>query len=292
MSQLVLYAMTQKGHAVVEALAQMHPGILHAVVGARDPKLREDYYQQIVDLCQNAGIPFYDRSDAPNFDQHTALAVSWRWMIRGNGTRLIVFHDSLLPRYRGFNPLVSALINGDHQVGVSALFASEQYDRGPLIDQCVIDIRYPITIQAAIDAILPCYTQLAIAIAEKVAQDQEIPTTQQDEAAASYSLWRDDEDYRIDWSLDADTIVRTIDALGSPYAGASTLVGDVRATLLRATTCPDARIENRTPGKVIDLLDGRPIVVCGSGLVLIEELIHAETGDNLLPLRLFRTRFR
>jgi len=284
--------MTQKGHAVVAALVQMYPGILHAVIGARDSKLREDYYQQIVELCHSVGIPFYDRSDAPNFEHHTALAVSWRWMIRGSNTRLIVFHDSLLPRYRGFNPLVSALINGDHQIGVSALFASEQYDRGPLIQQCAIDICYPFTIQAAIDAILPCYAQLAIGIAEKVSQDLDIPITQQDEATASYSLWRDDEDYRIDWRLDAQTIIRTIDALGSPYAGARTLVGDVSATLLRASICPDVRIENRTPGKVIDLSNGRPIVVCGSGLVLIEELIHAETGENLLPLRFFRTRFR
>ena len=48
------------------------------------------------------------------------------------------------------------------------------------------------------------------------------PQKKQNEKEASYSLWRDEEDYFINWSLGAKTIERTINATGFPYSGART----------------------------------------------------------------------
>ena len=42
-----------------------------------------------------------------------------------NSENLIVFHDSLLPKYRGFAPLVSQLINGEEYLGVTAIFTND-----------------------------------------------------------------------------------------------------------------------------------------------------------------------
>jgi methionyl-tRNA formyltransferase len=42
---------------------------------------------------------------------------------------------------------------------------------------------------------------------------------------ATYSIWRDEADYEIDWSSDAQAIQRFINAVGYPYAGARTTVG-------------------------------------------------------------------
>jgi methionyl-tRNA formyltransferase len=50
------------------------------------------------------------------------IAISWRWMLKVSN--LIVIHDSLLPKYRGFSPLVNMLINGEDTLGVTVLFAT------------------------------------------------------------------------------------------------------------------------------------------------------------------------
>jgi methionyl-tRNA formyltransferase len=55
---------------------------------------------------------------------------------------LVVFHDSILPQYRGFNPLVSALINGDSRVGVTAM-GTDEFDKGDIIGQRTIAINIP-----------------------------------------------------------------------------------------------------------------------------------------------------
>jgi methionyl-tRNA formyltransferase len=102
---------------------------------------------------------------------------------------------------------------------------------------------------------------------------------EQDPTQASYSLWRDEEDFVIDWSSDAHEICRMIDATGYPYAGARTTLGDETIYVEEATTLPDLNFENRTPGKIWSLESGRPIVVCGSGLVRLERCRAADGAE-------------
>ncbi len=45
-----------------------------------------------------------------------------------------------------------------------------------------------------------------------------LQATPQDEAAATYSLWRDEEDYRINWAADA-MAPQFVDAGGIPFPG-------------------------------------------------------------------------
>ena len=60
-------------------------------------------------------------------------------MIRDK-SKLIVFHDSVLPKLRGFNPLVTSLINGYEEIGVTVLYGTEDFDRGEIILQKKVNI--------------------------------------------------------------------------------------------------------------------------------------------------------
>jgi methionyl-tRNA formyltransferase len=71
------------------------------------------------------------------------MAVSWRWLIDHPAEQLIVFHDSLLPRYRGFEPLVTSLVNGETRIGVAALFGASEFDTGDVIVQSATASRIP-----------------------------------------------------------------------------------------------------------------------------------------------------
>ncbi|GJM73208.1 hypothetical protein HMSSN036_54240 [Paenibacillus macerans] len=59
-------------------------------------------------------------------------------------------------------------------------------------------------------------------IASDILQGKKIIGFPQNEKEASYSLWRDEEDYLIDWSMDSEYVHRFIDATGFPYKGAAT----------------------------------------------------------------------
>jgi len=115
--------------------------------------------------------------------------------------------------------------------------------------------------------------------------------TPQNEAEATYSLWRDEEDYRIDWSTDPDRIKRFIDSVGNPYKGASAYMGEHRVRVLDALVEPDIQIEARQPGKVVFMREGCPVVVCGRGLLRITDLRDDTSERSLLPLKKLRTRF-
>lgn len=293
MKRLTVFAMTKKGKTVLEAIHSKYPGMIDAVISSRDRGMAEDCYDDIRDFCQKNAIIFHDRIDAYSITTEYSLAISWRWLIDFDSSKLIVLHDSLLPRYRGFNPLVTALVNGDTKIGVTAVFATrdKNYDQGDIIDQAETIIEYPLTIAQAIDAILDNYVSLALNIADVLNRDAQLTAYPQAEESASYSLWRDEEDYFINWSSSATTIMRFIDAVGFPYKGAASILNGKVVRILKAQALSDVKIENRTPGKVIFIRETKPVVVCGEGLLRIDE-IKDEQGQDLLPLPHFRSRFK
>ncbi|WGS54151.1 formyltransferase family protein [Paraburkholderia sp. D15] len=291
MKKLTLFLMTKKGYTLLaDLIEQFHP-LFEVVVIGRDASLDNDYHDEIAGLCAQYGLRTRERMPDAPIDTEFAMAVSWRWMIDFPAERLIVFHDSLLPRYRGFNPLVSCLINGEARVGVTALLGAKHYDAGPVLAQSSTQVAYPCTIARAIDLIAVNYRETAECVLRQLEKGDSLNAIAQDEHLASFSLWRDDEDYQVRWARPADWLARFIDAVGAPYKGALTLVDGKPARILAAQALPDVRIENREAGKVIWMDGAFPVVVCGEGLLRVTELIDDDTGASLLPLERFRVRF-
>jgi methionyl-tRNA formyltransferase len=285
------YLMGEKGLRTLQRVVRELPHAHIAyVVGARDSNVTNDYFQDILELSNDNRLPFFERCQPVTIACTYAFAVSWRWLIK-DVKNLIVLHDSLLPKYRGFAPLPTALINGDQIVGVTALWACGDFDRGDIIDQRPITIAYPIKIKAVIETIGDVCSQMVVDLCKPLIAGMQLPAHQQEEQEATYSLWRDEEDYRVNWNEDATYIKRFIDSLGDPYKGAVSFLEGRRVRIYDAAAEPDIKIEYRQPGKVIFVDSGSPIVVCGHGLLRISELRDDESRANLLPLRKFRSRF-
>jgi methionyl-tRNA formyltransferase len=286
-----LYLMTRKGLDVLNALiiGGQTGGIDRVVVGT-DKQVRNDYSDEIRDLCASHQILCSTRQQALDVISPFSIAISWRWMIDEPRTKLIVLHDSLLPKYRGFAPLVTALINGEQEIGVTALYATAEYDRGDVIFTSSSTVTYPIRIADAIERVSQNYVSIVLSIFEHAKKGQELPRMPQDEAKATYSLWRDEEDYLIPWGNDASSVRRFIDATGYPYLGASAYLDGHKIRIFAAEETPDLSIVNRTPGKVISLDQGCPVVVCGKGLLRLTEVVDDQTGKTMLPFPRFRIR--
>ncbi|HHQ4518570.1 TPA: methionyl-tRNA formyltransferase [Aeromonas veronii] len=257
------------------------------VIIGRDSNVKNDYSDEIERYCDREGIP-YDTNEAGEFG--LAIAAGWQRMIYDiPSTSLIVFHDSLLPKYRGFNPLVSALLNKDDYIGVTALMAADKYDCGDIVCQKGISVEYPILIQDAIEKISGLYFELAGEIYELFTSNR-LEGKPQNEIDATYSLWRDNDDYMIDWSDTSENIELQINSLGFPYLGASSFVNNELVRIKRAILIDDVVIENRAPGKIIFFDEDKPVVVCGKGLIRLD---HIESDDGkLYKINKFRTRFK
>jgi methionyl-tRNA formyltransferase len=268
------YLMTEKGFEVLRSVLQQYGrNAVSFVVAAKDAQLQKDYYTEIELLCREHSVSFYNREEKVSLPACMyRLAISWRWLLSNEEKKLIVVHDSLLPKYRGFNPLVTALIQGDKEIGVTALWATDEMDAGDIICQSSISIDYPITIAEAIQKITDCYKQVIVFILETLLANKALPFLPQDIAKVSYSLWRDEEDYHIRWHQPADQIKRMIDAKGFPYAGAFSMVGGEKLRIFSVEEIEDITIINRDCGKTLKLVNGKPVVVCGSGLLLLKEV--------------------
>lgn len=291
MKKVNLYLMTHKGFNVLDFLLQSsYAACIKSVIFEKDENILDDASDKIIELCQKENIPCFNRKDKniPHADYQ--IAISWRWLI-SDIKNLIVLHDSLLPKYRGFAPLVNMLINGEKKIGVTAIFASDEYDKGPIITQSSTEIKYPIKIFEAIQIISKNYIEVVDAIFSKICNDEKLTAKEQNENEASYSLWRDDMDYWIDWHQSAERIQNFVNAVSFPYKFASSMMNNTHVKIYEVEVVDDVQIENRKDniGKVIFMKDNKPVVVCGKGLIKINEMRSLE--GKVVILKRFRTRF-
>lgn len=292
--KVLIFSLGLKGYCVVKALAELlHPPVISCVIG-KDDGVSDDWSTKLALYCAQHGIDytFRENNAYKNDAYDLILAIGWRWIIRDvEQEKLIVFHDSLLPRYRGFAPLVNALINKEKTTGVTALLGAEEYDRGNILLQKSFGIVYPTTIEREIHRISMNYADLAVELFARFDNGTiNRSGCPQEDKDATYSLWLDEEDYRINWSEDANNIEHFINCVGYPYRGASTMLNGSILRVLKAQARSDIKIENRSPGKIVFVEANLPVVVCGSGLLLLTD-VRNDHGESILPLKSFRSRF-
>lgn len=291
--KVTLFLMNRKGLCVLQNLIQNgYSDMIDKVVIAHDKNVLNDYYEDMWQAATKSGIPVFDKTANEPIESEYCLTIAWRWMLNvPEGCQLLVTHDSLLPKYRGFAPLVNMLINHEPNIGVSAIFASDEYDQGPIIAQRSCPVMYPIKIQDAIELEHPLFGEIVCDIFKKLRETGIIESQVQNEEDATYSMWRDEEDYHIDWNQSAEYIQQFIYSVGYPYKGAYSICDDKVLRILDCEIYKDVVIENRTPGKLLFMVDSCPVIVCGSGMLKITEIVDDE-GKNLLPLKKFRIRLK
>lgn len=251
--------------------------------------MRLDFEAEILALLSRKNVKVVE-PDHLFFEARDVVALGWRRLIDLDSLSgdLFVVHDSLLPRLRGWNPLVSALELGLTESGVTIFRANEHVDDGPIVLQQKISLARGIKIE---DAITLTGDSLVSLLRGFYALEGMKDNRWDDSAGfASLSVWRDDDDYRIDWSKDSESVCRFVASRSWPYLGAVT---HSKSERIRVLDCSESFAypgpEIPGPGKVIGFESGAPIVLCGAGMVKLTHL----ADDNYLPVTVnkLRTRF-
>lgn len=251
--------------------------------------MRLDFEAEILALLTRENVKVIE-PDHLFSEARDVVAVGWRRLIDLDSLSgdLFVAHDSLLPRLRGWNPLVSALELGLTESGFTLFRASGNVDDGPIVLQRKVSLARGIKVE---DAITFTGESLVSMLRDFYASDSlDDNVVGNGHGVASLSVWRDDDDYKIDWSKDADSVCRFVASRGWPYLGAVTYS---KSEKIRVLDCSESFAypgpEIPGPGKVIGFESGAPIVLCGAGMLKLTGL----ADDNYVPVTVnnLRTRF-
>jgi len=297
---ILLCVATQKGLEVLRAAIGCAAGRRLIACTFKETGVAESFHGKIQDAAAEAGLTTVKwkqfREDPIAFLETykigSILCIGWRYLVPDTVVQaldgdVVIAHDSLLPKLRGFAPLVTALISGESEAGVTFLRAGPGIDNGEVLWQRGVRIEPDETIGTLIEKVIPLYREGAsLYVQGKLRQRRT-----QDESKATYSIWRDSEDYRIDWRRDAELIERSVRALGRPYLGTQCVLQGRTVVVHKAEVVPDLDFAIRQPGKIA-VLDpqGRPTVICGKGLLKI--LSATADGKSILPLKTLRARFK
>lgn len=182
-------------------------------------------------------------------------------------------HGSLLPKYRGRAPINWALLNGEHETGVTLHKMVAKADAGEIVAQekvAITDTDTALTLHAKVRE------------AAEVLLDKTLPlieagnyqTTAQDESQASYFGRRTAEDGLIDWSRSATEVNCLIRAVTEPYPGAFTYLGARKMIIWRARVLDDN--QGKAAGTV---LSSDPLrIACGQGAI---EVVSGQSETGL-----------
>ncbi|QCW80242.1 methionyl-tRNA formyltransferase [Streptomyces sp. S6] len=280
--RVVMFGYQTWGHRTLQALLDSEHEVVTVVTHPRSEHAYEKIWSDsVADLAEKHGIPVIirNRPDDELLDRlkevapDIIVANNWRtWIppeiydLPVHGTLNI--HDSLLPAYAGFSPLIWALINGEPEVGVTAHLMDEELDAGDIVVQRSVPVGPTDTstdlFHRTVDLIAPVTTEALGLIASGQTE-----FTPQDRSRASFFHKRAEEDIRIDWNWPAKDLERLIRAQSAPYPSAFTFHQGQRLEVLSAVVS-EGRYGG-TPGRIFYREGDGVVIVAGA---------DARTGRN------------
>ncbi len=127
-------------------------------------------------------------------------------------------HASLLPRYRGAAPINWAIINGEHETGVTTFLLNHQIDEGSILLQERTPIHATDTAETLHDRLADIGSRLVVQTLDDMEADVITPRPQEGEPCPAPKIFK--EDCRIDFSRTAAEVERFVRGL-SPYPAAT-----------------------------------------------------------------------
>jgi methionyl-tRNA formyltransferase len=290
-----LRALIDAGHEV--ALVVTHPVSDHAY--------ERIWADSVADLAAEHGIKVLlrDRPDDAELlaelraaDLDLIVANNWRtWLppsvfeLPRHGTLNI--HDSLLPAYAGFSPIIWALLNDEPAVGVTAHMMDGELDAGDIVLQQSVEVGPKDTatdlFHRTVDLIAPL-TAEAIKLIE-----QGFTPQPQDRSKASFFHKRAKRDSLIDWNWTPEYIERMVRAQSDPYPNAFTYHRGQELRIVKASVSTGHY--GGTPGRIFYREGDGVVIVAGPdarrgtfpGLVV--ERVRTADGTELAATDYFTT---
>ena len=176
-------------------------------------------------------------------------------------------HASLLPRWRGADPISRAILAGDAETGITIMQMVLEMDAGAILHQHPLPIAADDT-GGALEDKLAKLGGIALLEALSLWRRGELRAREQDETLVTTAPLVKKSDGRIDWSRPAVEIERSTRAL-DPWPCATTTRGE---TLLRVFRAAVLDGPTGAPGTVLALEREGPVVATGVGALQLRDI--------------------
>ncbi|MBN4064661.1 methionyl-tRNA formyltransferase [Dehalococcoides mccartyi] len=180
---------------------------------------------------------------------------------------VVNIHPSLLPLYRGPSPVVTAILDGQSEVGVSVMLLDEGMDTGPILAQSK-----PIQLtgkEKGSELQERLFKQGAAMLPDVLAalESGSITSQPQNDDAASVTRLLERSDGEIDWSDSSEQIDRMVRAY-DPWPGTHTSWNGKGLKIVDAEL---SELASAGPG-VVSTHDGQTLVGCGTGTLVLKRI--------------------
>jgi len=237
----------------------------HEVSGALGAELHETR-----DVNSEETLAFVRR-----LEPELVFVVGWSQLVRDPFIALAregVFgmHPTLLPRHRGRAPIPWAILSGLARTGVTLFeIVDATADSGAIVGQVDVDIAPDETATTLFERLEAAHVDLVRGLVPLLLR-REAPRISQDPRRASTWHKRVPADGIIDWETRAPYLDSWVRAQTRPYPGAFTWLGDEKVIVWRAR--PVELGERAPAGTIVSMPAEGPVVACGEGGLLLEEI--------------------
>ena len=172
-------------------------------------------------------------------------------------------HASLLPKWRGAAPIQRAIMNLDHETGVSIMKIVTELDAGPVLLQSKIKITKEINYKELSGQMSELGAKLILDTL-KLIENKSANFTKQNESEATYAKKIEKTETKINWNDDAEKIIAKINAF-CPNPGCWFELNGNRIKIIKAKKVMSKGI----PGII---LDDNLTIACSKNAIRIIEL--------------------
>ena len=192
-------------------------------------------------------------------------------------------HPTLLPRHRGRAPIPWAILTGLARTGVTLFeIVDATADSGAIVGQVAVDIAPDETATTLFARLADAHVDLVRELVPQLVS-RSAPRIPQDPSRASSWPKRVPADGIIDWETRAPYLYDWVRAQTRPYPGAFTYLGEDKVIVWGAR--PVELAGDAPAGTIVDLSTDGPVVACGEGALLLEE-IQTEADELVVGARL------
>ncbi|WP_412544038.1 methionyl-tRNA formyltransferase [Longispora sp. K20-0274] len=274
--RVVMFGYQTWGHRTLRALLESdHDVALVVTHPASTGAYERIWSDSVADLAAEHGVPVLVRERPDDEELLTALkavdpdvivATNWRTWIPPTIFELprygtLNMHDSLLPAYAGFSPLIWALINGEKEVGVTAHMMDPTLDAGDIVLQRAVPVGDRDTTADLFHKTLALFGPITVDGLDLIASGR-TDWVPQDRSKASFFHKRADEDLRIDWGWSAAELDRLVRAQCEPYPAAFAFHRGRRLEILAADVSEG--VYGGTPGRIFFREGDGVVIVAGA----------------------------
>jgi len=268
------------GPVAAESLRQLAPHIeFEAVITKPQPAHHRDTFP-VLEVAGALQLPLFTPNSkaeltalfkTQEFQSKVGLVIDYGFIIEqpvidSFPLGIVNSHFSILPHWRGADPITFSILSGQHETGVSLMLINAQLDEGQLLAQEHITIRPGTTTPQLTEKLIATSTTLLLNTLPRYLNHQLSTYPRDTTEGVTYSRKLTKEDGALDFTKPATALEREIRAYAdwpksyTVLGGSSVVITEV---LLSADNGPIGHVE----------VNGKQLrIYCGAGALIIKKL--------------------